>query len=345
MSDLVKLLGDYPWMLQVFVVLLTTLIFYYLAKIICKRIETKLTVTRNLWDDSLLHALRKPLSLFILLIGSTEIIGLLKHEKVIKNIISVDAARYIGITVLSVWFVLRYVNALEVRMTSSHYLKKPVDKDSATAIGKLLRGSVVALAVLMMMQSYGYSISGLLAFGGIGSIIIGFAAKDLLANFLGGLMLYLDRPFKVGDWVRSNDKQLEGIVEEIGWRVTCIRTFDKTPLYVPNSTFASISIENPSRMTHRRFNEVVHVRHEDASKVTYIIADIQEFLLSHPDIDLTQKIMVHLVSFSQSTLAIAVIACTKINDVERFALFKQSVLLKIIEIVSRHEAALTHPAK
>lgn len=345
MIDFSKLLGDYPWMLQAGVVLLITLIIYYLAKIVCKRIEQKLIVTRNLWDDSLLHALRKPLLIFILLIGSTEIVRLLKHEKVIKNVMSIDEVRYIGITLLSVWFVLRYVNALEERMTSSQFLKKPIDRDSATAIGKLLRGSVVLIALLMIMQSYGYSVSGLLAFGGIGSIIIGFAAKDLLANFLGGLTLYLDRPFKVGDWIRSNDKQIEGIVEEIGWRVTSIRTFDKTPIYVPNAIFTSLTIENPSRMTHRRLNELVYVRHEDANKVTDIIADIQEFLLSHPDVDLTQKIMVHLVSFSQSALAISVVACTKINELERFALFKQSALLKIMDIVSRHEAVLIHPVK
>lgn len=345
MIDFNKLMGDYPWMLQVGVVLLATLIIFYLAKMICKRIEDKLSVTRNLWDDSLLHALRQPLSFFILLIGLTEVIGVLKYEKVIKTAFSVDATRFIGITLLGVWFVLRYVSALETRMTSSHYKTKPIDRDSATAIGKLLRGSVVVIAILTIMQSYGYSISGLLAFGGLGGIIIGFASKDLLANFFGGLMLYLDRPFKVGDWVRSSDKQVEGIVEEIGWRVTCIRTFDRNPLYVPNSIFASITIENPSRMTHRRLNEVVTLRHEDANKVPAIIADIQEFLLNHADVELHQKIMVHLTSFAQSVLTISVVAFTSINDAERFALFKQGVLLKIIEIVSRHEAALTHPVK
>ena len=102
------------------------------------------------------------------------------------------------------------------------------------------------------MQALGYSISGVLAFGGIGGIAVGFAAKDLLANFFGGLMIYLDRPFSVGDWIRSPDKNIEGTVEEIGWRLTRIRTFDKRPLYVPNSTFTQISVENPSRMLNRR---------------------------------------------------------------------------------------------
>ena len=73
-------------------------------------------------------------------------------------------------------------------------------------------------------------------------IAIGFAAKDLLSNFFGGLFIYLDRPFAVGDWIRSPDREIEGTVEQIGWRVTRIRTFDKRPLYIPNSVFSQISV-------------------------------------------------------------------------------------------------------
>ena len=116
------------------------------------------------------------------------------------------------------------------------------------AMAKLLRLSVIITAGLVVLQTLGFSISGVLAFGGVGGIAVGFAARDLLANFFGGLMIYLDRPFSVGDWVRSPDRNIEGTVERIGWRLTVIRTFDKRPLYVPNSVFANIAVENPSRM-------------------------------------------------------------------------------------------------
>jgi MscS family membrane protein len=127
----------------------------------------------------------------------------------------------------------------------------------------LLRVSVIITAILVALQSLGFNISAVLAFGGIGGIAVGFAAKDLLANFFGGLMIYLDRPFSVGDWIRSPDRSIEGTVEKIGWRLTSIRTFDKRPLYIPNSMFANISVENPSRMTHRRIYETIGVRYED----------------------------------------------------------------------------------
>ena len=63
------------------------------------------------------------------------------------------------------------------------------------------------------MQTLGFSVAGVLTFGGIGGIAIGFAAQDMLSNFFGGLMIYLDRPFKIGDWVRSPDREIEGVVE------------------------------------------------------------------------------------------------------------------------------------
>ena len=86
----------------------------------------------------------------------------------------------------------------------------------------------------------------------------------------------------VGDWIRSPDRDIEGTVEHIGWRLTRIRTFDKRPLYVPNSTFLSVALENPSRMTHRRIYETIGVRYDDAGKVPGIIQQVEAMLRSTP---------------------------------------------------------------
>lgn len=91
--------------------------------------------------------------------------------------------------------------------------------------------------VLLFGEHFGMSLSGLMAFGGIGGIAIGMAGKDILSNFFSGLMLYFDRPFNIGDWVSSPDRNIEGTVVEIGWRITKIITFDHRPLYIPNSVF------------------------------------------------------------------------------------------------------------
>lgn len=105
-----------------------------------------------------------------------------------------------------------------------------VDHTTVDALVKLARLVTFVAGVLIVAQTLGFQITGLLALGGGGGIAVGFAAKDLLANFFGGLTIYLDRPFVVGDWIRSPDKALEGTVEYISWRHTRIRAFNKNPI-------------------------------------------------------------------------------------------------------------------
>ena len=193
------------------------------------------------------------------------------------------------------------------------------------------------------MQYYGFSISGILAFGGVGGVAVGFAAKDLLANFFGALMIFLDRPFSIGDWVRSPDQNIEGTVEDIGWRLTCIRPFDKRPLYVPNSTFTQISVENPSRMTNRRIYETIGVRYDDASKIDPIITQVKTMLREHHDIDSNLTLIVNLNTFAPSSLDFFIYCFTKTTDWVMFHEIKQDVLLKILAIIEQFGAECAFP--
>jgi len=173
----------------------------------------------------------------------------------------------VGVIVAITWFLIRVVRRMEENLVRLGEARgRPADRHSIDAIGRLVRVSILITALLVMLQTLGYSVSGVLAFGGVGGIAVGFAARDLLANFFGGLMIYLDRPFTVGDWVRSPDREIEGTVEAIGWRLTRIRTFDKRPLYIPNAAFASITVENPSRMTHRRIYDAVRAQSPEGAR-------------------------------------------------------------------------------
>jgi MscS family membrane protein len=195
------------------------------------------------------------------------------------------------------------------------------------------------------MQSLGISISGVLAFGGVGGIAVGFAAKDLLANFFGAMMVYLDRPFVVGEWIRSPDKEIEGTVEEIGWRLTRIRTFDSRLLYVPNAVFTQISVENASRMTNRRIAENIGVRYCDIDKVASIVAEIRAMLKAHPEIDQRQTTIVNLLQFSSSALDIMVYTFTETTQWIKYHAVKQDVMLQIAAIVAAHGAQIALPSR
>ncbi len=285
---------DGLWIIEVFVVVFVTLVANFMLRRLFNRIAEKLTRTRNLWDDILLEAVRAPAAMMVWVVGLAWAVKLVELKADTLLLAAVEPVRDIAVILILSWFLIRLVKGGEQAVMEPRRLKKPMDQTTAHAIGKLLRASIIITTVLVILQSLGYSISGVLAFGGIGGIAIGFAAKDLLANFFGGLMIYLDRPFAVGDWIRSPDKNIEGTVEYIGWRQTRIRTFDKRPLYVPNATFASISVENPSRMKNRRIYETISLRYDDAARVSPVIDAVREMLRTHPEIDQSQTLIVNL---------------------------------------------------
>lgn len=334
------------WIIQVFVVVFGVLLINFIQQRLLKHLYQKLRSTLNTWDDALIDAMRRPLTLLIWIVGITFAAEIVGKETSAAIFAAFPAVRDLGVIATIVWFLLRLIrNAEENIIQKRIEAEQPVDRTTVDAVGKLTRASVVITAILVAMQTLGYSISGILAFGGIGGIAIGFAAKDLLANFFGGLMIYLDRPFEVGDWVRSPDRNIEGTIEHIGWRLTIIRTFDKRPLYVPNSTFASIAVENPSRMTNRRIYETIGIRYDDIDKMSAIVRDVKTMLEQHPDIDTDQTMIVNFNSFSASSIDFFIYTFTRTVNWIEYHEVKQDVLLKISDIIARHGAEIAFPTQ
>jgi len=114
-----------------------------------------------------------------------------------------------------------------------------IDKPSIDFLGKILTIIIVFISFLMILQIVGGDIMPLVAFGGIGAAAIGFAAKDVIANFFGGLMLFITRPFVNGDLIEMPSNNIIGHIETIGWYNTCIRELSKMAVYVPNSSFST----------------------------------------------------------------------------------------------------------
>ena len=167
----------------------------------------------------------------------------------------------------------------------------------------------------------------------------------MLANFFGGLTIYLDRPFVVGEWIRSPDKDIEGTVEYIGWRHTRVRAFNKNPIYVPNALFTNIVVENPTRMTNRRIKEIIGIRYDDLAQMAPIVADVRAMLQSHPEIDTGQTLIVNFNTFGPSSLDILIYTFTKTKEWVRYHEVKQDVLLKIADIIDRHGAEIAFPTR
>lgn len=337
---------DYLWVLQVFLIVLVTLTISFFQKRLFQRLLKKFQQTDNFWDDLLIENAKKPLSWLIWLLGilyAAEIVHHYSNDAAI--FVFIDPARDIGVISILIYFLLQLTRGAEKILMgkASENDESSLDDHTVEAIGKLVRLSIFITGGLIMLQTLGYSISGILALGGVGGIAVGFAAKDLLANFFGGLIIYLDQPFKVGHWVRSSEREIEGTVEHIGWRQTRIRTFDKRPLYVPNSVFNNIAVENPSRMTNRRIYETMGIRYDDIDKMGVIVEQVKSMLQSHSEIDTNTTLIVNFNAFAESSVNFFVYAFTKTTEWVRYHEIKQDVLLKIVDIVLSNDAQFAFP--
>ncbi len=332
--------------LQVFIVVLAVVVTNFFLRRTLGKLELSASQTPTPWNYALVSAVRKPLLLLAWILGISFAARIIQAETDNALFEIISPARTIGVIGCMSWFLTRFISNVQVGiMVQRHAQGKPVDSTTIDATGKLLRISVMITAALVGMQSLGISISGVLAFGGVGGIAVGFAAKDLLANFFGAMMVYLDRPFVVGEWIRSPDKEIEGTVEEIGWRLTRIRTFDSRLLYVPNAVFTQISVENASRMTNRRISENIGVRYCDIDKVAPIVAEIRAMLKAHPEIDQRQTTIVNFLQFSSSALDIMVYTFTSTTQWIKYHAVKQDVMLQIAAIVAAHGAQIALPSR
>ncbi|MBI3773888.1 MAG: mechanosensitive ion channel family protein [Gammaproteobacteria bacterium] len=332
------------WVSQVLAVIVITILVNWLQRRIIARAHLYFTKTATLWDDALIEALKRPLSVLIWIVGLAFAANIVERSTGAAIFSAVAPLRDMGVIVIIAWFLLRFINNAQREVIGRRIQAgEAIDRTTVDAVTKVLRITVVIIAALVMFQTLGYSISGILAFGGIGGIAVGFAAKDLLANFFGGLMIYLDRPFAVGDQVRSPDRNIEGTIETIGWRQTCIMTPDKRPLYVPNSVFANIAVENPSRMSHRRISETIGLRYEDAGKIDAIVDDIREMLRNSSEVDHKEKMIISFNAFGPSSLDILVSVYTPVSEVHEYHRDKHKILLAIYSVIRKHGADIAFP--
>ena len=352
MPDLlsVESISELGWGVELFAAVMLTLIGRYLTMRALKVLGEQFEKTTNVWDDALFKAAQGPLSWFILILGLIWAVQISDGylDMVLFSPANLDIVRQLTFIVLTMVFLVRFITLAEARLldglqAQAEGAQGRLDPTTLHALAKLTRLSVVISAVLVALPTLGIEITALLAFGGVGGIAVGFAAQDLLSNFFGGLMIYLDRPFAIGDWIRSPDREIEGTVESIGWRLTVVRTFDKRPLYVPNSVFAKLALENPSRMTNRRIYETIGIRYKDASKVGQIVRDVHAMLQEHEEVDQDQTLIVNFNGYGKSSLDFFVYTFTKTTNWVKFHEIKQDVMLRIIRIVHEHQADFAFP--
>lgn len=335
-----------PETVRILLALGAIVIAHFIARNAFHHAERVASRTNNVWDDAFISAARVPLLILIWFVGISFILHLLHRQTGELLLEYLPAVRNIGVIACVAWFLLRFIRAAADNVvTKLAQDGEEVDHTTIDVLSKVSRITIIVFATLGVLQSLGFSLSGLLAFGGMGGIAVGFAAKDLLSNLFGGLMIHLDRPFKLNDFIRMPDQNLGGTVEYIGWRHTRLRSVERTALYVPNSLFTTIVVENVTRMTHRRLDLTIGLRYEDMGRVEAVSSDIRAQLDAHPDIDHDLVVAIGLDEFADSSLNLKVMAFTTATDFIAFRALKQHLLLQIATILAKHGADMPFPTR
>lgn len=340
------------WIVRLGLILFSAVVLFSIWSVLYRALIWMARKTNSKTMDILLVASYMPVLLVFLLLTLYTCLEVLT-EQIWIDVPPTKALRPYLIAIALFWWLLRFISQLEKALFAKEpgllpaVLMRRIKLDAAILHSAMfiIRAGVVIAFLLSLLNMSGISLAGILAFGGIGGIIIGFAIKDTLANFFAGLLIFWERPFMVGEWVRCPSADIEGTVEQIGWRITRIRTFNRRPIYVPNSVLVANHIETPQRMTHRRIEERIGLRYSDIDRLPKILAAVRTMLKSHPGIDTKERSLVVFESYGDYALIILIIAMTSSVDWYDYNKTKEDVLFNIATIVTKHKADFAFPTQ
>ena len=317
----------------------------WVIKKIQKRIENDTSKKRSVFSGPLLTAAAKPLHALLLTLGCG--LGLLIIDPPSWGIelFSVITLILKAITIWCVvWYLLKVTDQVTEHLTyRASQTESTLDDMMIPIVRGVSKFIIVAIGVLLVVQNMGYSISSLIAGLGLGGAAIALAAKDTIANLFGSLVVFLDHPFDLGDWVSFNG--VEGTVEEIRVRTTLIRTSDGSVVMVPNATLTSANINNMQRRKLRRLDANFGVYYSTkADQVEQIVADLKQHIADHQDV-FGPKCYIGFSGFGDSSLDIFVMVYTYKTALADFCEVRQEFLLEIMRIVERNGTGFAFPTR
>lgn len=322
---------------EILILVISALILSLVSSKVLNMIEKRSKATETSWDDVLVSSLRWPLQILIYTFFSIMILEISNSElksEIIKGLVKVKPVVFVVTLFL---FLMSMISGMEDIWVKKHKDKKTkIELSVIDIVAKISRIVAIIILALIGLDAVGFNISGFVAFGSVSAAVIGFASKDMLSNILGALTLYLDAPFRVGEFVRLPEKGVEGVIEKIGTRNTTLRTPEKRVLIVPNSMFSQVMIENVSRMTHRRIRETISIRYSDLPELNKISKEIEEYLKDNKVVDLEQSLFAIFNNFTISSVDLLITAYLKVTDFDNFHREKHNIMSNIGDILKNH---------
>lgn len=307
---------------------------YLTLKLFNLKVKDKKIIKRN--------GFYKPLRLFFTLLGIYIAILLLHIPGNILDIVN-KVFRIAIITLIATGFANNmnpsspFFRKMQKKMNTGH------GNTIVVFLAKIIKIIIYLLAGVIIISELGYDINGLIAGLGIGGLTVALAAQDAAKNIFGGFVILADKPFAVGDWIQTGT--LEGVVEDITFRSTRIRTFENSIVTIPNSTISNSNITNWSQMKKRRiYFEFLVTFDSPLKNVCNATSQIQLMLQEHPDI-LNDSMYVHMTEIKDSGLSIMVYCFTQHIPYEEYLATKENVNYKILQILVQNKVQLAFPTR
>lgn len=340
-------LGVREVIVRVFLAILAVLIIWLLRRLLSALILLplrRLVVerTRTQIDDMALSVAETPVRLLIVAAG----IG------IAGQILSSDGATVGFITNLSRTFVILAVfffgyNAVDLIVSSSPRLRyltgMPLDEQLVPFVRVGIKVILLAILIVVVLQEWEYDVSGLVAGLGLGGLAFSLAAQDTVANLFAFTTIVSDRPFVVGEYIKTPD--VEGTVERVGVRNVRVRQVDQAFVTVPNSKLTSAPIINWSRLNKRRINFSLGMTYDTTSdEIRVLVHRIREMLKGHEKVD-PESVVVHFNEFGDSALKIVIVAMVYESNWGAFQGVREEVNLNILDIVTDMGLSIAFPSQ
>ena len=306
-------------------------------------------------DDELdaltIKALQRPLNFAFALLGmwgANLTLGCTLAD--VAPVIQGYTAEFLHKLLSLLWFIVLGWSGWNFCDVISHLLAKMAEQTDTRMddmlvpmIRKALKVIIVMITIILLIQNWGYSISALLAGFSIGGVAVALASQDMLQNLFGSIMIFVDRPFQVGDWITVGE--IEGVVEEVGMRSTRIRTFAETLITVPNHKIAHEPINNYSRMPRRRVKQVIGVGYDtEPERLEATVQSMRTILRDHPEVDQSFW-MVTFQDFGDSALNILVYYFTKTTNWVNFMQIKQDISIEFMKALNELGVEIAFPTR
>ena len=328
--------------LVVAILVVSLLIRGLFARTVVRAITRAAAGTETNIDDALVKIVSTPLKLVPLIIGVYFALQVIDIGADTEEIANKAVQSFIALAVF--WTLSRAVNAFEFVFTSLRDTLTPAVVDWML---KALQFILIILGFGAVAQIWGIQIAPLLAGLGIFGIAVGLGAQDLFKNLISGILILTEKRFVPGEWIQA-DGICEGTVEQINFRSTLIRRFDRSPMYVPNSFLSDGAVTNFSRMTHRRIKWVVGVEYRTTvDQLKYIRDEIEAWLwnddrFANPP---EASLFVRIDSFNASSIDFIIYCFTHTKNWGEWLATKEELAVAVMDIIAAAGTGFAFPSR